>query len=136
MTGNGAGAIAPAVQAAPLHDSPEHVSRAFADALAAGDHHAAVSCFARDACFLTPDATVIRGRSEIRPIIAQLIAMRFELEVEMRTILRVGDTALSSERWTTRLGAAPLVQTSCATAVMKRVDGGWRLLVAAPWGWG
>jgi hypothetical protein len=56
----------------------------------------------------------------------------------MRTVLRVGDTALSSERWTTRLGGAegpPLVQISRSTAVMREVDLGWKLLVAAPWGW-
>jgi ketosteroid isomerase-like protein len=96
------------------------------------------ACFARDACFLTAGVTVIRGRAEIRDILAQLIAMRFEIEVEMRTVLRIGDTALISERWTTRLGGAegpPLVQVSRSTPVMRQVDAGWKLLVAAPWGW-
>lgn len=119
-------------------DSPEQVSLTLVAALGAEDSHAAAACFARDACFLTPDATVIRGRPEIRDILAQLIAMRFEIEVEMRTMLRIGDTALNSERWTTRLGGAegpPLVQVSRSTAVLRQLDDGWKLLVAAPWGW-
>ncbi len=126
------------LQAVPAVDSPEQSSLRFAATLSAGDSHAAASCFARDACFLTPDATVIRGRAEIRDILAQLIAMRLEIKVEMPTVLRVGDTALNSERWTTRLGRAegpPLVQISRSTAVLRELDGGWKFLVAAPWGW-
>lgn len=121
-----------------LSTTPERASLAFAAALGAGDHHLAASCFARDACFLTPDATVIRGRDEIRDILAQLIAMRLEVRVELRSILTVGDIALSSERWTTRLDGAEvdsLVQTSRSTSVLKRVEDGWKLLIAAPWGW-
>jgi len=30
---------------------------------------AAAHCFANDACLVTPDATAVRGRDEIRPIL-------------------------------------------------------------------
>jgi hypothetical protein len=49
--------------------TPEEITRALAVSLSSGDLDAATSCFAKDACLLTPDATVVRGRREIRPIL-------------------------------------------------------------------
>lgn len=131
-------AIGSATRSIPPIDSPEQVLLTFVGALVVGDPHLAAACFARDACFVTPDATVVRGRAEIRDILAQLISMRLEIEVAQRRVLTIGDTALSSERWTTRLGGGdrqPLVQSQSSTAVLRQLDGGWKLLIAAPWGW-
>jgi ketosteroid isomerase-like protein len=123
----------------PLPDAPERTSLAFAEALNAGDLRAASSFFAREACLLTPDATVIRGREDIRAILVQLIVGRVQVLVEAQGMLAAGDMALSTERWTIRSNggnAAPHIQTSSSTIVLRHLEGSWKLLVLAPWGWG
>jgi ketosteroid isomerase-like protein len=127
------------IAAAAPPSSARHASPAFAAALNAGQLEAATACFARDACLLTPDATTIRGRDHIRAILCQLIAMRPTVEVEQRGMLIAGDVALGTETWTIRLNGlelTPFAQTSETTAVLRRIEGAWKLQIAAPWGWG
>jgi ketosteroid isomerase-like protein len=127
-----------ATQAAPA-SSAKQASRPLAAALSAGELEAAAACFARDACLITPDATTIHGRDQIRAILLQLIAMRPIVEVEQRGMLIAGGVALGTETWTIRLNAdepTPFAQTSDSTAVLRRIEGAWKLQISAPWGWG
>jgi ketosteroid isomerase-like protein len=122
-----------------LPSAPERALVAFVDALCSGDLAAAAQGFARDACFLTPDATVIHGRQEIRATLAQLIQMRPQIQIELRKILPVGDVALSAERWTMRLDAADrssFVRTSNSVVLLRRLESAWKLMIVAPWGFG
>jgi ketosteroid isomerase-like protein len=124
---------------AAVRSSAKQISPAFAAALTAGDLEAASACFARDACLITPDATTIRGRDHIRAILFQLIAMRPTVHLEQRGMLIAGDVALGTETWRIRLNGldpTPFAQTSDSTAVLRRVEGAWKLQIAAPWGWG
>jgi ketosteroid isomerase-like protein len=118
--------------------TPEQVTLAFVAAHNAGELDTAASFFARDACFLTPDATAIRGREEIRAVLAQLIASRAEIQVEDQSMLTAGEMALSTQRWTMRSGgaSAPFVQTSNATVLLRRLECSWKLAILAPWGLG
>jgi ketosteroid isomerase-like protein len=108
-------------------------------ALRGGDRHAAVSHLARDACFVTPDATVVRGRPDIAEILGQLTSTGMELGVEpLCSALVAGNTAVSPERWTVSSeaeGGERLVQTFLSRSIMVRVEGDWKLLILAPWGW-
>jgi len=112
----------------------------FLAALRAGDRRAAVASLARDACFVTPDSTVIRGRVEIAAILAQLGLIGMELEAEDRASASIaGDTAFCSERWTVRSGAEGserLVRSFLSQSVSIRIEGQWKLSIVAPWGWG
>lgn len=119
--------------------APGKASLALARAIGAGELDAAASCFARDACFVTADATPIRGREEIRPALAQLIAIGARIEIEASSLLLAGDIALGSERWHIHfrgVDGAPFRQTSPAKRVLRRREGSWVLAIAAPWGWG
>ena len=119
--------------------SAKRTSPALAAALSVGDLEAASACFAGDACLITPDATTIRGRDHIRAILFQLIAMRPTVQVEQRGMLIAGDVALGTETWTIRLNGlelTPFAQTSDSTAVLRRIEGAWKLQISAPWGWG
>lgn len=133
-------AAEPAASSPPVaRSSAKQISAALAAALSAGDLEAASACFARDACLITPDATTIRGRDHIRAILFQLIAMRPTVQVEQRGMLVAGDVALGTESWTIRLNGldlTPFAQTSDSTAVLRRIEGTWKLLISAPWGWG
>jgi uncharacterized protein (TIGR02246 family) len=111
--------------------------RAFVSAVNRGDLDGAAECFANDACLLTPDATAIRGRQEIRPILAQLIARESRIEVLASSFLAAGEVALASERWAMS-SAGPegrtFEQCLTPTLVLRMAEGRWKLAVAAPWG--
>ena len=131
--------MTPAALASSARTGAKQISATFAAALSAGDLEAATACFARDACLLTPHAITIRGRDHIRAILFQLVAMHPTVQVEQRSMLIAGDVALGTETWTILLNGlelTPYAGTSNSTAVLRRIEGTWKLQIAAPWGWG
>jgi uncharacterized protein (TIGR02246 family) len=117
--------------------NPRESTRAFADSISRGDLDAAASCFAKDACLLTPDSTVIRGREGIRPILRQLIASGSRIEVQESSVVLAGEVALGTERWVVTSAGSngePFARTLTPTMVMREVEGCWKLAVAMPWG--
>jgi ketosteroid isomerase-like protein len=122
------------------HEAAAETRIAFLSALRRGDTRRAVAYLARDACFVTPDATVVRGRPDVAAILAQLTATGMELEAEpLVPALIAGDTALCPERWTAISageGGESLVRTFVSRSVMVRIEEDWKLLILAPWGGG
>jgi len=119
--------------------SAKDPSAALAAALSARELEAASACFARDACLITPDATVVRTRQSIRQVLHQLIAMGSRAEVEQHSMLVAGEVAIATETWTMRFeGAdgAPFARSADSSSVLRRLEGTWKLQIAAPWGWG
>ncbi len=117
--------------------TPRESSRALAASISRGDLDAAAHCFAKDACLLTPDATAVRGREEIKPILHQLIVARSQIEVQDSSIVLAGEVALCTERWqVTSAGSkgTPFTRTLTPTMVMRQIEGVWKLAVAMPWG--
>lgn len=118
-----------------------HLARArlrFVQVLNIGDLASATACFARDGCLITPDTTVVHGRDRIRPLLAQLVARRTEIEVESSNVVGAAEVVLAYERWKVRSGGAEsprIEQTLNATLVLRRVEAEWKLAIAAPWGW-
>jgi len=116
---------------------PLHGCLSFARALSAGDLDGATACFARDGCLITPDATAVHGRERIRPLLAQLIARRTEIEIELSNVVTAGEVVLASERWRMRSGpggeAPRIEQVLSPTLVLRFVEGEWKLAIAAPW---
>jgi uncharacterized protein (TIGR02246 family) len=120
----------------PAPDSPQRLLLDFIAALNREDLEAATRCFARDACFLTPDATAIRGRDSIRSFLAQLIAAEHRFEADLGTTVIADDVALCRDRLKTVTAAstgAPFEQHSQSTAVLRHRERSWRLQVLAPW---
>lgn len=117
--------------------TPRDGTRALAASISRGDLHAAAHCFTKDACLLTPDATAVRGREEIKPILHQLIAAGSKIEVQESSIVLAGEVALVTERWqVTSAGSegSPFTRTLTPTMVMRQLEGVWKLAVAMPWG--
>lgn len=120
--------------------TPADTRSEFLAALRAGDRPAAAAYLAREACFVTPDATVVRGRPDIAAMLAQMTATGIELEAEpLGEALVAGNTALSPERWTVRSGATEgetYIRSFLSRSIMVRIEGAWKFLILAPWGWG
>ena len=119
--------------------TPGGASLALAQAIGLGDLDRAASCFARDACFITPDATSLNGREAIRSILAQLIAAEVKIEIEASSVLLAGEVAFGSERWRIRFRGVDgdsFQQTSPASMVLRHLEDRWIVAIAAPWGWG
>lgn len=106
--------------------------------MSAGDLDAAATCFARDGCLITPDATAIHGRESIRRVLAQMIVCRTEIEVELGTAVGAGEVVLAHQRWRIRSGEREnqrVTQVAEATMILRRVEETWKLSIAAPWGY-
>jgi ketosteroid isomerase-like protein len=117
--------------------TPEETTRALAASISRGDLQGATSCFAKDACLLTPDATVVRGRGEIKPILYQLIVARSQIEVQESSIVLAGEVALGTERWLLSSAGSEgeaFTRALTPTMVLRRLEGVWKLAVAMPWG--
>jgi len=111
----------------------------FAQALNAGDLDGAASCFARDGCLITPDATAIHGREQIRGVLAQMVRRRTEIRVELSSSVSAGEVLLIHQRWRIRTGERPhqhFEQVADAVLVLRRIEEEWKLSIAAPWGYG
>ncbi len=123
--------------ATPSSSSRVQAELALPRALVAGDLESASACFARDGCLITPDATAIHGRDRIRPILAQLIAQRIDVAVEISHVVGGGEVRLVRERWRIQTGGeeARFVQVLHPTLILRRVESEWKLAIAAPWGW-
>jgi ketosteroid isomerase-like protein len=116
--------------------TPQESTRAFAGSLSRGDLDGAAYCFAKDACLVTPDATAVRGRDEIRPILHQLIVLESRIEVQESSIFLAGEVALGTERWAiTSRGSegAPFTRSLTPMVVLRQLEGIWKLAVALPW---
>lgn len=104
-----------------------------------GDLDAAASCFARDGCLITPDATAIHGREQIRSVLAQMVRRQTEIRVELSSSVSAGDVLLVHQRWRIRSGKRPrdhFELTADAVLVVRQIEGQWKLSIAAPWGYG
>jgi ketosteroid isomerase-like protein len=116
--------------------TPRESTRALAASISRGDLDSAARCFAKDACLLTPDATAVRGREEIKPILHQLIVTGSRIEVQDSSIVLAGEVALGSERWlVTSAGSegSPFTRTLTPTVVLRQIEDVWKVAVAMPW---
>jgi len=107
-------------------------------ALNRGELDLAASCFARDGCLVTPDATAIYGRERIREVLAQMVIRRTEIQVELSSSVGIGEVLLIHQRWRISSGerrGERCEQVSDAVLVVRRIEERWKLSIAAPWGY-
>ena len=116
--------------------TPRESTRALATSISRGDLDGAARCFAKDACLLTPDATAVRGREEIKPILHQLIVVGSQIEIQESSIVLAGEVALGSERWLISSAGSegePFTRALTPTIVLRQIEDAWKLAVAMPW---
>jgi uncharacterized protein (TIGR02246 family) len=119
-----------------VRNVPQDVTCAFAQAISAAEPDRALSFFAEDGCFVTPDATAVTGSQGIRAILVQLTGGQVQLQVELKGVQSARGMAICNERWTftyARKDADPFTQVSDSTVLLCHSNGVWKLLIAAPW---
>lgn len=107
-------------------------------ALGAPRPQALAACLTRDACLVTPDSTTVRGRADVAAVLVQLPLGGTRVEADPPHVLAAGDAALVSGRWhfaSPAPGNSEFRQSTEAVLALSRVEGGWKVSIAAPWGW-
>jgi uncharacterized protein (TIGR02246 family) len=120
----------------PLPDAPVRALFQFIAALNAAELEAATGHFARDACLVTPGATAIHGRGEIRSLLAQMIARGSQIEATHVSALCAGAVALVRQRWIVSSRGAEgdrYRQELSPSLVLRCLEGNWKLAIAMPW---
>jgi uncharacterized protein (TIGR02246 family) len=108
----------------------------FVDALNRGDASVAVSLFSSEGCFITPDATVMRGRSALLGVFEQLVAARPQIEVQAASSVLVGDLAYVWGAWRySSAGVSERYERDLSPRlVAQRAGGRWELTIVQLWG--
>ena len=116
---------------------PHAATDAFVAAINAADLEAATASFTREACLITPDSTAVRGRSEIRGVLDQMIAQRLRIAVSTPSTIAAGEIAHLKQRWRIQTGGdsgRPYARDVDALFVVQRLEARWKLAIGAPWG--
>jgi ketosteroid isomerase-like protein len=117
--------------------TPEAISQAFAAAVVGRDPEAAGACLAAEGCLLTPDGTEVRGRAQMREVLAQLAVTHTQIRVELGRVLTAGAVAVAAQNWTLSSKGPhrePFERSHAALLVLGREKRGWRVTIVAPWG--
>jgi uncharacterized protein (TIGR02246 family) len=119
---------------------PEAVIERFAALLAEGDIDGMLELYEPDAAFSPQPGTCVTGHDQIRRALEPFVATRPRMEGRIEKVLRAGQTALVSNRWTMRgmdpEGNAIELHGTSADVLRRRADGSWGIVIDDPWGSG
>ncbi len=114
--------------------TPEQLLPMITAAINAGDPREVVKYFDEQGCFALPDGALARGHDELLVLYEQRLAFRPKITARAAKIIQVGDIALVTNEWSTRLRSGEMNGEDSfegiATLVLRRhADHGWRILV-------
>jgi uncharacterized protein (TIGR02246 family) len=75
--------------------SPEEVDKLFVEAMNAGNLEAALALFEDDGSFATEQGEVLHGKSAFRPVMEGFFALQPRLDLQIKRVVRSGDTAVT-----------------------------------------
>ena len=117
---------------------PEAVIERFSELLAERELDAMVELYEPDATFAPQPGESVSGRDAIRSALEAFLAVQPRMTGTIEKVLRAGDTALVTNRWSLS-GTAPdgspveMAATS-ADVLRRRSDGSWGIVIDDPWG--
>ena len=118
--------------------TPEATIERFSQLLAAGDLESMVGLYEPDATFAPQPGETVTGRDAIRAALGGFLAVKPRMTGQIEKVLRAGDTALVTNRWSLT-GTAPDGQpvsmgATSADVLRRRADGSWGIVIDDPWG--
>ncbi len=118
--------------------SPDELDRLFSEAVNTRNLDAAVALYEPDAALTPRPGQTVTGTPAIQEALRALIATKPTLTLEVKTLARAGDLALTSARWEftgTRPDGSPVTSTGQSVEVSRRqADGTWRFVIDNPRG--
>ena len=120
--------------------TPEEVRLLFDEALKARDLDALLALYSPESVVVQPTGETVTGIEDIRRSISGFLAIKPELNVEVRRVFQAGDTALICAKWSLK-GTGPdgntFHETGQSSEVVRRQpDGTWLFLIDSPYGAG
>lgn len=121
----------PEVIPPPVAHRPDEVCALVSAALSDGDLDAALTQYEPEAVTSPGDGRVVRGRTELRQMLAAAVAARRLYTVEVVRVLDAGDLALVHGTWrssgTDEHGSPVRRAGAYHSAVRRSADGTWRI---------
>jgi len=119
--------------------APEQMHGLFEQAFNAGDLEALMELYESDAALIPQPGTVVEGTAAIRDALRWFLDRRGEITLDTKLVVRVGDLAFLTNRWSLTGGTMPdgsPAQLGATTAEVARRqrDGTWLYVIDNAWG--
>ena len=118
---------------------PEQMHGLFQQAFNAGDIDALMALYEPDAALIPQPGALAEGTAAIRESLRWFLDRRGEITLDTKLVVRVGDLAFLTNRWSLTGGTMPdgsPAELGAATAEVARLqaDGTWRYVIDNAWG--
>jgi uncharacterized protein (TIGR02246 family) len=119
--------------------APEQIHRLFEQAFNDGDLEALMGLYEPDAALVPQPGVTAEGGDAIRDALRWFLDRRGRITLETKLVVRVGDLAYLSNRWTLTGGTMPegsAAELGATTAEVARrqADGTWLYVIDNAWG--
>jgi uncharacterized protein (TIGR02246 family) len=118
---------------------PEQIHRLFEQAFNAGDLEGLMALYEPEATLVPQPGAVAEGSPAIRESLRWFLDRKGRITLDTKLVLRVGDLAYLSNRWSLTGGTMPdgspaELGATTAEVVRQQPDGTWRLVIDNAWG--
>jgi uncharacterized protein (TIGR02246 family) len=118
---------------------PEQMHGLFQQAFNAGDIEALMALYEADAVLIPQPGVTVEGSAAIRESLRWFLDRRGTITLDTKLVVRVGDLAYLSNRWSLTGGTMPdgsPAELGATTAELARqqVDGTWQYVIDNAWG--
>ena len=118
--------------------TPKQVLESIVEGINTGNFDMLMALYEPGAAFATQPGNLSHGLPGIREALGGFVAMKGKLDLEVTTVLEVGDLALVIGVWSFT-GPGPdgepvKLAAKNADVLRRQVDGSWRFVIVYPWG--
>jgi uncharacterized protein (TIGR02246 family) len=118
---------------------PEQIHRLFEQAFNAGDLEGLMALYEPEATLVPQPGAVAEGSPAIRESLRWFLDRKGRITLDTKLVLRVGNLAYLSNRWSLTGGTMPdgspaELGATTAEVVRQQPDGTWRLVIDNAWG--
>ena len=119
--------------------TPEQLHSLFRETFNAGDIEALMALYEPDAALIPQPGALAEGTAAIRESLRWFLDRRGSITLDTKLVVRVGDLAFLTNRWSLTGGTMPdgsPAELGAATAEVARLqpDGTWRYVIDNAWG--